>query len=148
MTNHPIVASRDEAELAAPLAFTGLGDGVGESVIDGTAPRSTGSVVAVLVATAVTTARGEGLVVRRTRLGDGVGDGVLVGLADGEGVADGLGEGQSAGRQTDDGDGAAADGDAVADGDAAVSAVARPVGTTTRARHVAASSAAARRARS
>src|SRR4051794_39159105 len=148
MTNHPIVASRDEAELAAPLAFTGLGDGVGESVIDGTAPRSTGWVVAVLVTTAVTTARGEGFVVRRTRGGDGVGDAVREGVArgDGECVAVAVGEGHSGGRQTGDGEGAAAEGEGLGVAEA-VSAVATP-GTTTRTRHVAASSAAARRARS
>ena len=129
------------------MALTAFGDGVGESVIDGTAPRSTGSVVAVLVATAVTTARGEGLVVRRTRVGDGVGDAVRDGVArgDGECVAVGVGDGHSGGTQTV-GEGAAADGEGVGDG--VDSAVAGPVGATTRARHVAASRAAARRARS
>jgi len=134
------VASREEAELAAPLAFTGFGEGVAESVIDGTAPRSTGWVVAVLVATAVTTARGDGLAVRRTRVGDGLGDGVgdavRLGVGDGVGACEGVGlTGGSV--MMGVGDGGAGDGD---------SAVATPEGM--RARHVAASSAAARRARS
>jgi hypothetical protein len=95
MTIQPSWDSLLPVLLEADFAFTGVGDGVGESLNPWRGPVSTGVPVVVAVGCAVTDPTAFGVLVRRAAVADvvalGVGECVGLGVGEWVGVAEGVG---------------------------------------------------------